>query len=285
MKLNIKCIVVSMLTITLGLLVNAVLWITNKLTFNQFFSLAVFLFIILFCSMELLVRYVIKSNEEKFELYNLIKVSPSLWLHWLNHTDKGIKLIRRFRFGYIGCIILFVFFIIDQGFIRWIYSIYPHHKFSPEVDAAIITTMGSTVTLGLTLIVTFYFNRQTQLAMIEQSRANLKERVIEKRMTLYPEIEQEIEKIWLLYPKGINTNSWKKAVSKLNQLYQENKYYLSQNLRKYIFQVLTFAKADHQEELSPEEIKEAEQKLNELVELCQIEIEKSLDLATLVDLD
>ncbi|WP_165875875.1 hypothetical protein [Hazenella coriacea] len=44
-------------------------------------------------------------------------------------------------------------------------------------------------------------------------------------------------------------------------------------------------KADHDEELSSEKVKEAEEKLDKLITLCQTEIEKSLDLAALVDLD
>ncbi|TCS96816.1 hypothetical protein [Hazenella coriacea] len=98
--------------------------------------------------------------------------------------------------------------------------------------------------------------------MIEQSRANLKERVIEKRMILYPEVEQIIEDIGILYPDFLHTDDWNDTVSHLDQLYQENKYYLSRSLRVYVSKILVFVKANHDEELSSEKVKEAEEKLS-----------------------
>ncbi|MFC7442444.1 hypothetical protein [Laceyella putida] len=132
---------------------------------------------------------------------------------------------------------------------------------------------------------TFYFNRQTQLAMIEQSRANLKERVIEKRMTIYPEVEQAVKKIGALFPDEYRTEGWNMSVSDLDRLFQENKYYLSKNLREHVTNILIFVKADHEEELTPKQVEEADKKLDELIALCQAEIDKSLDIAALVDLD
>ncbi|TCS94965.1 hypothetical protein [Hazenella coriacea] len=236
MRTNIKWSLFSLVVGTLSFGIIVVLWLSQKVSANQFFAFTFLSLLILSFSSASLIRKKNISNERTYELYNdpLVKESvlPSIWLQMLNHKDEGEKLMWGARLLGIGCMIGFICFIED--FVRWIDSIYPHHKFAPDVDAAIITTMGSTFTLGLTLIVTFYFNRQTQLAMIEQSHANLKERVIEKRMILYPEVEQLIEDLGILYPDFLHTDDWNDTVSHLDQLYQENKYYLSKSLRVYI---------------------------------------------------
>jgi hypothetical protein len=225
----------------------------------------------------------LKSRNLSSNLLGQTKILPSEWILFFREKERFKKALSIMRYALLAIILLTLLLDVKPT-IYWIYRTYPHHLFAPDVDAAIIATIGSTFTLGLTLIVTFYFNRQTQLAMIEQSRANLKERVIEHRMRIYPELEEILKKIGSLYPDG-NRDDWFVTVLDFKELFQDNKYYFSKKLRQHLTDIYTFVMTAHKETLSPQQVEVADKKLDELIALCQAEIDKSLDLAALVDLD
>ncbi|WP_044640640.1 hypothetical protein [Risungbinella massiliensis] len=199
--------------------------------------------------------------------------------------DKYLLTMYRILAGLAG--IRFLYLIGSILFKKY----YPHHYFSPEVDASILSTIGSVMTISITLIVTFYFNKQTQMAMIEQSRANLKERVIEKRIQVYPEIEQSIQDVvrkYLFIPFKNGYDEWIDKVEALRSLFIENKYYLSKPFRGHIKDMLDCCERimeDQQKNNIYEVHFPIHERLNTIAGLCQEEIEKSLDLAALVDID
>jgi hypothetical protein len=260
----------------------SMIWLIIRMGINPFEDVGRFL--IIYFTMTFPFYAFLELSYFVIKPYNLL--NRNLLFHLLelfNDRESMRKAIVWARFWMIMTAIMVVCLNIKK-FVLWIVSIYPHHKFAPEVDASIIATIGSTFTLGLTLIVTFYFNRQTQLAMIEQSRANLKERVIEHRMRIYPELEEILKKIGSLYPDG-DRDDWLMTIADFKCLIQDNKYYFSKKLREYLMDIYTFVMTAHKKTLSPQQVEEADKKLDQLISLCQAEIEKSLDLAALVDLD
>lgn len=81
-------------------------------------------------------------------------------------------------------------------------------NWSSEVNASVINLFVSTLTFIITIAVTVYFNTKTQRltldvqemniqAMKFQARANLRDRIIEKRMEIYPKILEELNEVYV----------------------------------------------------------------------------------------
>ncbi|MFC7442053.1 hypothetical protein [Laceyella putida] len=117
--------------------------------------------------------------------------------------------------------------------------------------------------------------------MLEQSRANLKEKVIEVRLEFYPQLEQSLREIGELFPKHIRDEQWTDATNKLKQIFDDKKYYISRELRVKVRDLLSYI--NYVEKRT--EIEKDDQILDKLIEKCLEDIEKSMDLSSFVDLD
>jgi hypothetical protein len=125
-------------------------------------------------------------NEERSKRKEemLWEKAKELWKDW----KVTICIIWFFCLATIGLIIFAI--------INWNTGFWRGGGFSGEVDAAMINSLVAifvTVPITLltgagTILVTAYFNLQTQRIAIQAQRSALRDKILEKRITLYPQI-------------------------------------------------------------------------------------------------
>jgi hypothetical protein len=193
---------------------------------------------------------------------------------WFKKDLKWIKRCLYPSLFLLGSCLLF-------SFLKWFKRLWPHHLFSPEVDAAIITAFFSTATLGITLIVTARFNKQTQLAMLNQSNAQLRESILMHRIEVYPNIEEKIGIIRKMVKLDNMDIRFKETFIELLSYRKKNRYYLSREIK---------IKLIHLKELAVEigDGTKYEKAQKNFLKCCKgiiQQIDNELDLGNLIDED
>jgi hypothetical protein len=88
----------------------------------------------------------------------------------------------------------------------FLYTTSQIQKWSPEVNAAIVNLVASVITSVMMISVTIYFNTKTQKMTVEiqkmnydamkfQARATIRDKILEKRMEIYPQIMKELSNL------------------------------------------------------------------------------------------
>lgn len=193
---------------------------------------------------------------------------------WLKKDLKWIKRCLYPSLFLLGSFLLF-------SSLKWFKRLWPHHLFSPEVDAAVVTAFFSTITLGITLIVTARFNKQTQLAMLSQSNAQLRESILMHRIEVYPNIEEKIGIVREMVKSDSMDIRFKETFMELLRYRKKNRFYLSREIK---------IKLIHLKELALEiedstKYKKAQIDFSKCCKGIIQQIDNELDLGNLIDED
>jgi hypothetical protein len=124
----------------------------------------------------------------------------------------------------------------------WLTGEWRGGNFSGEVDAAMINSLVTVlITVPITLItgagtilVTVYFNLQTQKIAVQSQRSALRDRFLEERLKIYLNMERIIAKIELAI-FGEDRLQMIDHISDLIVLVRGNEKYISQNIRRVFF--------------------------------------------------
>jgi hypothetical protein len=127
---------------------------------------------------------------------------------------NSVVLKRLFRRHYKRILVIFSFAMLIPS--MWYTGIFLYktsqiQKWSPEVNASVVNLVSSVITSIMMISVTIYFNTKTQKMTVEtqkmnydamkfQARATIRDKILEKRMELYPEILDEITDIHFSSP-------------------------------------------------------------------------------------
>jgi hypothetical protein len=169
--------------------------------------------------------FFLMESEKSSVIFEIRK--RELWARCLKHGKRLLILFSPAIF-ILGAtfVIGIVKLLLRIAMITW-----PHHRFSTDVDAAIITSLFSFITLTSTLIVTALLNRKTQLAMISQSNSQLRDYILMKRIDIYPLIGDKIIEIIELVKPNFLDSLIQGKITELMRIYSENKFHLSKELR------------------------------------------------------
>jgi len=156
--------------------------------------------------------------------------AQEIWKDW----KVTISIIWFLCLATIGLIIFAI--------INWNTGFWRGGGFSGEVDAAMINSLVAifvTVPITLltgagTILVTAYFNLQTQKIAIQSQRSGLRDKILEKRLEVYAEINNRIRLIIEIVERraGVEEDSIEKqdglnAIKNLNDYLLSNQLYLS----------------------------------------------------------
>jgi hypothetical protein len=153
-------------------------------------------------------------------------------------------------------------------------------KLGPEENAAIITSIGSTITLGITLIVTAYFNKQAIQATLKESRATIRDKTLDVRIERYPTLQKYVMELnKMVHPDSVES-TFEQHFQKFIDYHQERKFYSSQVVKEYISHLVKLSQEIHKKEADLER-----QKFKEISQELIDQFDKELDLASLIDDD
>jgi hypothetical protein len=213
----------------------------------------------------------------------------------------GNEMIRKVRIWYF--LLVPIFFIGQQSYID-------------HIDQNLLTQENNIMNSNHVVRPPFW------IADIEKQRDFIRKQLTDPSdRRKYDEIQKKIDKEpWMQKFKWLKIASWTETINKLEQLYNDKKYYMSKKLREKVQDLLHYVKtqseelrlsqtelsalvewrsASSHEELSKwrseqmksieestiKQIEKADQTLDQLIEKCLEDIEESMDLSSLVDLD
>lgn len=142
-------------------------------------------------------------------------------------------------------ILILLFLLIITG-IKYLYSIWPHKLFSPEVDAAIVNGIFTFITVTATLGITAYFNHRTHKIALQSQRSTIRDIIIQKRMDLYPKIYLCCESIArfiykLHYRHELKIEDYQQYIENvdfLRRILSVNEFYLNEKFANLIQEFL-----------------------------------------------
>lgn len=130
-------------------------------------------------------------------------------------------------------------------------QLWPRDRFSPEVDAAfvsgVVTSLVSMVTITITVGFTVVTNKKSNEALMNQSRASIRDDFLRQRMQIYPFL-QKYNRICRKLIRHHEIDE-EKLVLSLNQFYEyymEHRLYISRQIREQI--LLLFSTCMEEEE-------------------------------------
>ncbi|AUS09972.1 hypothetical protein C1X05_14815 [Laceyella sacchari] len=179
------------------------------------------------------------SGEKKRKEVEFWEKVQALWHDW----KVTISMVWFFFLATIGLIVFAVSY--------WVSGEWNGSNFSGEVDAAMINSLVAifvTVPITLltgagTILVTAYFNLQTQKIAVQAQRSALRDKILEKRFEIYPEIEDKVYNIINLSTKGIKklTNEKdlirdkvEKLINDLNNYCKNHGPFISRSMKKQV---------------------------------------------------
>jgi hypothetical protein len=183
------------------------------------------------------------SEEKKRKEVEFWEKVQALWHDW----KVTISMVWFFFLATIGLIVIAVSY--------WVSGEWNGSNFSGEVDAAMINSLVAifvTVPITLltgagTILVTAYFNLQTQKIAVQAQRSQLRDKILEKRLEIYQEIHTVIINIWeklrnIVYGYSNDDYNPRLIINKLNGIRDHKRWYISRDVDKHISNVYTISR-------------------------------------------
>ena len=198
--------------------------------------------------------------------------------------------------------ILWVFFLIVLGLIGFAIIWWTtRYNYSGEVDAAMINSLvaiGVTVPMTLltaagTIAVTVFYNKQTQQVAIKTQRMQIRDKILEKRMEIYPQILEAVSDINFFMITDIVKDVEGKALlidaeNKLEKLTtSRDRIFISKRVNRHILHIMScfmLYKNLYSGGKDPDNSSKLVDKLDKFNKSLEAQIAKELDL-TIYDKD
>lgn len=144
----------------------------------------------------------------------------------------------------ISAILVFIYLI------ALVNQLWPRNRFSPEVDAAfvngIVTSFVSMFTIVITVSYTVYTSRKSTEAMMNQSRASIRDEFLKQRIKIYPMIQRLNRNCRrFMNQPSPNKEELNENLTILYEYYMEHKLYISKQIRDQIGIMFTLCKEEN----------------------------------------
>lgn len=150
-----------------------------------------------------------------------------------------------------GIVIVLSLIILGTLSIILVNKVWPRDRFSPEVDAAfvsgVVTSVVSMITIAITVGFTVVTSRKSNEALMNQSRASIRDDFLRQRMQIYPFL-QKFNRTCRKLIRHHEVDE-EKLVQNLNQFYEyymEQRLYISRQIREQM--ILLFSTCIEEEE-------------------------------------